>query len=1140
MSNQAVDTRLLGWVGSPAVYFVDSARGDDDNSGKAIEAPLRTISAALLLAKAETLDGAVVLLAPGSTYLDPAAEANGYAADITFGVIGGDSVPASIAPKLAPATWNITNGRKWRFAGLCFVDATRIEGMGRMELVDCVAQQSATLQFACAGTATDCDFSKSTSVQIAAGADVYSNGTAWGNALSIVGSSASNRATLVVDNDVVLSPSVGLGGRLEMLGGKLRQRTGAAHSVGVGSGGELYCKGVRVEKADGTVGTISMLSGSTKAFVDVEYDPDNSSDNSDDASPEVYIRVRGFKVPVLNTNEIWVNHKSTIGSDTAGFGTLYAPYATVNYALSKAQYPCQIIVGVNSAAVTENVNIPAIATNLQIVASSLSDRNGLLSWSGIFSISFHATSVARHTWRGITFTRSAPFSVTSGNAAPVIAVENCSFVGVVGQIAPLPPNFIGTVTFRGIDMTSSPQGSVVIYNNTGAYNFENQHSGVAITLASGNTGAGVTITVNGSCSMGQIAVPLAFAGTLYSLQQEVPAVIVAHNQAALDAVLNSTNDSPPVFVLINGFVPSQNMKLRGSIIGHAAVGGVAYNWIERAATFVSPVVSDIYGDTWLRTTGGLETWVKLNEPIVSILTAPPSAATADGLHIYGHGASNEGLRGAIVRVASGAVVQRFFTYERAPAAVSVGAQSASITYVKSGNQTWSRADERVIVSSFLTTAPTSSTPVGLYVQVSGALAAGYTTAYALNDVIYVNTGGVISRAFAFADAPAVITVGTGATGTAWARAGAFGWVQVLTGTATVDAAQYRLTTIPNALGTCALTLVSGNMPVVGGNTVLLRGGRTYELHASPRIDNASYAELEWQLTDGTVLSTRSLSVAANAAGGQAPGAAAYAQYTPTTDVLVRLQLVNYALSAGYTGATTGFGEISIKQIGSSPASGFIGVLSNDWNIANQYPQGTIVVYQGGIYQANASIAPNTAFATGTTGATWRPLSGGSTGSVPNWALAGPLVIGATTTAPTKPTTVTRDAVYYRQLGPKTWQVEGVFAYSAVAGATQGVGDYLITLPNGLAFDQTILTQAFNTAAHSTMTYGASLPGSLVRYSTENYAANSISGILPYDKNRFRVHLALNVGGGIWGSTHAHMAANAILEFRFSFTFQSEN
>jgi hypothetical protein len=67
-------------------------------------------------------------------------------------------------------------------------------------------------------------------------------------------------------------------------------------------------------------------------------------------------------------------------------------------------------------------------------------------------------------------------------------------------------------------------------------------------------------------------------------------------------------------------------------------------------------------------------------------------------------------------------------------------------------------------------------------------------------------------------------------------------------------------------------------------------------------------------------------------------------------------------------------------------------------------------------------------------------------------------IGATAASPTVPvaptlaTTPVKNSILYKQLGPKTWQITGTYEQATATGATNGTGDYLFTLPQGLQFD----------------------------------------------------------------------------------------
>ena len=165
-------------------------------------------------------------------------------------------------------------------------------------------------------------------------------------------------------------------------------------------------------------------------------------------------------------------------------------------------------------------------------------------------------------------------------------------------------------------------------------------------------------------------------------------------------------------------------------------------------------------------------------------------------------------------------------------------------------------------------------------------------------------------------------------------------------------------------------------------------------------------------------------------------------------------------------------------------------------------------------------------------------------TVPNWTDGGAFTIGATTTAPSMPSAVTRNNVYYKQIGPKTWQVEMILDYTSITGATSGTGDYLFTLPNGLTFDQTIYTQEYYTGTVQTNSWinaGKRLPNSRATiYRVSDGIGVSDSGIVPWDASRFRISLSL------YGSAIQCMSSNFFqfnqggFNLRINFTFQSTN
>lgn len=171
-------------------------------------------------------------------------------------------------------------------------------------------------------------------------------------------------------------------------------------------------------------------------------------------------------------------------------------------------------------------------------------------------------------------------------------------------------------------------------------------------------------------------------------------------------------------------------------------------------------------------------------------------------------------------------------------------------------------------------------------------------------------------------------------------------------------------------------------------------------------------------------------------------------------------------------------------------------------------------------------------------------------TVPNWINAGAVQsvgLGATTTAPTLPTVMDANAVLYRQLGPKTWQVSGKLEWTAATGAVVGSGDYLLTLPNGLRFDFTVPNQqAYSTVvATGTTTYGM-LPyliqGSTAFASFSNTGTISYgfpSGVVPYNATQYRMSLPLQGTSNRFWNSGWFTVNNSNASINWSFTFQSE-
>ena len=179
----------------------------------------------------------------------------------------------------------------------------------------------------------------------------------------------------------------------------------------------------------------------------------------------------------------------------------------------------------------------------------------------------------------------------------------------------------------------------------------------------------------------------------------------------------------------------------------------------------------------------------------------------------------------------------------------------------------------------------------------------------------------------------------------------------------------NINTTVNSLYT--LTKQDGSMDVESNNYITLKAGVTYALRAQLSV-RATYAEWAWFTEAGVQIGTGGWSGSVGGANATDPGAPApaYATYTPSADTRVCLKLTGFS---NHTQTDTLKGEVSIMQVGTTNVSQFLGVLSNDWNIANSYPPGAIVVRNGTMWQSNALIPSGTAFVEGTSGLTWRPM-----------------------------------------------------------------------------------------------------------------------------------------------------------------------
>ena len=163
---------------------------------------------------------------------------------------------------------------------------------------------------------------------------------------------------------------------------------------------------------------------------------------------------------------------------------------------------------------------------------------------------------------------------------------------------------------------------------------------------------------------------------------------------------------------------------------------------------------------------------------------------------------------------------------------------------------------------------------------------------------------------------------------------------------------------------------------------------------------------------------------------------------------------------------------------------------------------------------------------------------------PSWTSGGTVQavgLGATTTAPTAATTTVKNNVSYRQLGPKTWQVMGIYSATTTTGGAAGNGDYLFTLPAGLSFDTTLPFQTVFSGQVQTNTtdwMSRVIPGSTNYLQSASAFQNGYqSGIVPWSATQYRIVVPIyTVTIQPWGSSL--FAFSTAFNAMWTFTFQS--
>ena len=168
--------------------------------------------------------------------------------------------------------------------------------------------------------------------------------------------------------------------------------------------------------------------------------------------------------------------------------------------------------------------------------------------------------------------------------------------------------------------------------------------------------------------------------------------------------------------------------------------------------------------------------------------------------------------------------------------------------------------------------------------------------------------------------------------------------------------------------------------------------------------------------------------------------------------------------------------------------------------------------------------------------------------VPIWTTVGTIQsvgITAPTTAPTLPSNTTINTIMYKQLGPKTHSVRGSIAVpsATLTGNINGNGDYLLTLPNGLQFDTSVVGQAIYTGdnlTNSALLIAKTIPGSWTQAWNASTASQGWQiGIIPYSATQYRVLLPIQ-GNAVrcWSSGWFQLVNNTASEIDWQFDFQS--
>ena len=350
--------------------------------------------------------------------------------------------------------------------------------------------------------------------------------------------------------------------------------------------------------------------------------------------------------------------------------------------------------------------------------------------------------------------------------------------------------------------------------------------------------------------------------------------------------------------------------------------------------------------------------------------------------------------------------------------------------------------------------------------------------------------------------------------------------------------QVTITYMYGSINTNLVNAELGQVQITGQTTAALTGTWADISTASYAINTAGTFELSYAIMASSsqwwglrIINTADSSVVAGSSSQYSKGDSTAellmrtVQVTTTGATTYKLQIISFSgaqvtiyntpLSTG--GAASGQSSISWKKI-----SGFTPITSLT----------STTTALGDITTGNVA-------ATGT-------ITGTKILAVPTWTSAGTIQtvgVGITSggTAPTLATTTQKNGVYYRQLGPKEWEVQMTYAAASATGATPGSGDYLFTLPNGLSFDTTLPFQKIDTTnvGGTVFDHAFNAMDGVTGFIATTADCSYHLMIIPYNATQYRVALrgVTNTATKPFGSGNFALTI-ANMNFHWRFSFQS--